>query len=453
MYKKIDLLKGNITTNLFKLSLPIILTSLISILYNLTDMKFISYYLGDEALAATASATFFFVFAFALLIVPKNGAQICVAQSIGAKIYRNARAYARISLILTFIFSIICTIIGLLFSETLIKIVGISKMELLIPAISFLKVCSLGIPFFFLTTTISAIISADGDTFGPFVFNSIGVATNIFLDYLFLGVFRWGISGAATATVIAQILSFILIVIYFKSPKSKFRKMKIFKLDNFNFYLKLIKIGLPGGISQALMTLIGVLLANLISSFDENVLAVQRLGIHFESLSWNISAGLSSAVATYIAQNYGAKKYHRIEKIYYTAIKTITIFAMFITIIFLVFADTLFRAFLEDEYLIRQGVLYIRIIGITQIFQCIEIITNGAFNGIGKINQPTIISIVGTVARVPLAYLLAPIFGLISIWWIISTSMFIKGIISLIWFLIIWKKFLREVNIYENCNR
>ena len=194
-----------------------------------------------------------------------------------------------------------------------------------------------------------------------------------------------GIKGAAIATVMSQIISFVLLTIYFLSPKSKFRKMKLFKLDSLNMYIKLFKIGLPGGISQALFTIIAIVLANIIARYDEEVLAVQRLGVQFESFSWNISGGFSSAVATYIAQNYGAKQYDRIKKVYYISLKGISIFSVFITFVFIVFAEPLYRAFLHDERLIHHGINYLTIVGLAQILQSIEIITNGAFNGIGRI--------------------------------------------------------------------
>lgn len=455
MRKKVDILSGNIATNLFKLGLPIVLTSLISILYNLTDIKFISVYLGDRAVAAAAAATFFLVLGFALLIIPKNGAQILVAQSIGAKLNRIARSYARIAIFLTLLFSAFCISVGLIFSEQLIRLVGISNPEILQDAKTFLTYCCLGIPFLFLSNTISAIISADGDTFGPFIFNSLGVIINIFLDYFFLGVLKFGISGAAIATVMSQIISFTLLTIYFLSPKSKFRKMKLFKLDPFKMYIKLFKIGLPGGISQALFTIIAIILANIIARYDEEVLAVQRLGVQFESFSWNISGGFSSAVATYIAQNYGAKQFNRIKKVYYISLKGITIFSIIITLVFVTCAEPLFRAFLHNERLIQQGINYLTIVGFAQIFQSVEIITNGAFNGIGKINEPTIIGVLGTAARIPLAYFLAPLFGITAIWWVICSTMIVKGTISFILFMYIWNKFmyLKEGKKYENCNR
>lgn len=442
MRKKVDILTGNIGTNLFRLALPIVLTSLISILYNLTDIKFISTYLGDEAVASAAAATFFLVLGFALLLIPKNGAQILVAQSIGAKLYRSARAYARIAIIITIIFSIFTILVCMIFTKELIHLVGISKPNILNMAITFLRWCSFGVPFLFLSNTLSSIISADGDTFGPFIFNSLGVIINIFLDYLFLGVLKFGISGAAIATVLSQIISFIALTIYFLSPKSKFRKMKLFKLDSLKMYIKLLKIGLPSGVSQGLFTAIAIILANIIARYDEEVLAVQRLGVQFESFSWNISGGFSSAVATYIAQNYGAKQFDRIKKVYYISLKGISAFSILITFVFIVFAKPLFSSFLHNERLIQHGINYLTIVGIAQFFQSVEIITNGAFNGIGHINEPTIIGVIGTASRIPLSYIFAPLFGITAIWWVISGTMIIKGIVSFWLFMYIWNKFM-----------
>lgn len=444
MRKKVDILTGNIAINLFKLSLPVILTSLISILYNLTDIKFISKYLGDYAVSSAAAATFFIVLSFALLVIPKNGAQLLVAQSIGAKLNKKARAYARVSIIITTVFALLCMIIALVFSDSLIRLVGVSKPQYLYNATLFLKISAIGFPFLFLSGTISSIISADGDTFGPFVFNSFGVILNIFLDFLLLDIFKMGIEGAAIATVISQISSFICLVIYLKNPKSKFKNMKLFKMDDYSLYIKVMKIGMPAGISQALFTLISIVIANMIASFDESVLGVQRLGVQFESFSWNIAGGVSSAVATYIAQNYGAKQYDRIKSVYAVSIKSISIFAVFISFVFIVFAKSLYSSFFTDEKLINYGIAYLKIIGLTQIFQCVEIITNGAFNGIGKINQPTIIGVIGTGLRIPFIYILAPIFGINTIWWVISVSMLLKGVVSYVWFKIIWIKFLKE---------
>ena len=207
-------------------------------------------------------------------------------------------------------------------------------------------------------------------------------------------------------------------------------------------YIKLLKIGLPSGVSQGIFTAIAIVLANIIARYDDEVLAVQRLGVQFESFSWNISGGFSSAVATYIAQNYGAKQFDRIKKVYYISLKGISVFSVIITIVFIGFAKPLFSPFLHNERLIHHGINYLTIVGIAQFFQSVEIITNGAFNGIGHINEPTMIGVIGTASRIPLSYIFAPLFGITAIWWVISGTMIIKGIISFLLFMYIWNKFM-----------
>lgn len=445
--RKIDLTEGNLTINLFKLSIPIILTSLMSILYNLTDIKFISYYLGDDAVSSATAASFFIGLSYALLFITKNGAQIYVAQSIGAKRKNSAKIYARVSLVISLVFSLLYAIITFIFAKYMIKMVGIKSDIYLEPATQFLKVSSFGFVFLFLSQTISSIINGEGDTLGPFVFLSLGVILNIFLDYFFIGILPYGIKGAAIATITSQLISFILLVIYLKRPNSTFRNMKILKFDGFIYYRNIIKLGLPSGLSQALFTFISIIIAQMIANVDESILGVQRLGIQFESFSWNIAGGFSSAVATFIGHNYGAGKYDRVMKIYKISLISISIFSTFLTIIFIFLSRPLYKAFFTNPRLIEEGVKYLTIIGLAQIPQSAEIITTGAFNGIGKTKEPNIIGIFGSSLRIPLVRLVLPIFGIIGIWWVIHFSMLVKGILSVYWFLTSWKKHIEYVKL------
>lgn len=453
--RKVDLLNGSIGINLFKLSLPIVLTSLVSIIYNLTDIKFISMYVGDKGVASAAAATFFIVLAMALLMIPKNGAQILVAQSIGAKQYKTARKYARVSLIITVFSSVFVTIIILLFAPSLINMVGVKDIRYLDASINFLRIVSLGFVFLFLLNTISAIINGVGDTFGPFIFNSIGVMLNVFLDYLLLGVFSLGVEGAALATVLAQAIAAIGMYFYMRKPGSRFRKMRIFKVDEWYYYNKIIKLGFPSGISQALFTIISIFIAQKISTIDEAILGVQRLGIQFEAFTWNIGGGMASAVATFIGQNFGAKKYERINEIYKVSLMSISSITVVITFVFIFGSRYLFTMFFEDPRLIQHGVNYLTILSFSQILSGIEILTTGAFNGIGRTKEPTIIAVIGTGLRVPIIHFIAPYFGINAIWWTITGTSILKGIVSFVLFVLIWKNYYEYVkitNVIENKN-
>ncbi|CAM3470133.1 MATE family efflux transporter [Pseudostreptobacillus hongkongensis] len=444
MNKNLELLEGDITKNLFKLSIPIIMTSLVSIFYNLISIKFVSYYVGDNAVTSVTAASFFLSFSYALLFITKNGAQIYVAQSIGASSINKAKIYARVSLILAFILSLIYMLITFVFAPSFIMLVGVKNQIYLYPAIEFLKISSIGFIFLFIGQTLAAIINGKGDTMGPFIILSSGLIMNIFLDFFFLGIMKEGVRGAAIATLISQILSCFILYLYFKRKKSIFNNIKIFVIDEFKYYVNVIKIGLPSGLGQALFTLIAIVIAQMISQVDESILGVQRLGVQLESFSWNIASGFSIAVATFIAHNYGAKRYSRISSIYKISVISISILCFILTLIFVFLARPLYEIFLSDEKLINEGTKYLTIIGLAQIPQGIESITTGAFNGIGKTREPNFISIFGTAIRIPIVKILLPVFGLVGIWWTIHFSMVIKGLVSMFWFIIIWIRFLKE---------
>ncbi|WP_064616504.1 MATE family efflux transporter [Streptobacillus moniliformis] len=447
MRRRLNLVEGSIGINLFRLAFPIILTSLMSILYNLTDIKFISYYLGDDAVSSATAASFYIGLSYSLLFITKNSVQIYVAQSIGANRKNSAKRYARVSLIISVVFSISYGLFTYIFAEQLIRLVGVKSSHYLYPAIDFLRISTFGFIFLFLSQNLSAIINGQGDTLGPFIFLSSGVILNIFLDYLFLGIFPFGIKGAAIATVFSQLISVILLFMYLKRKNSIFRNMKFFKLDEIKFYRKIIRLGLPSGISQGLFTLISIIIAKMIADVDESILGVQRLGIQFESFSWNIAGGFAAAVATFVGHNYGAGKYDIILKIYKVSVISISGFCLVLTGIFVFFARPLYSMFFIDTRLIEEGVKYLTIIGLAQVPQGIEIITTGAFNGVGKTKEPNIIGIVGTSLRIPIIMITLPTFGLLAIWWTIHFSMVFKGIISALIFIITWKKQLEYMKI------
>ncbi len=442
---KIDILNGPIAINLLRLSLPIIFTSLVSILYNLVDSKFISIYLGDEALVSAAAASFFINFGFFLSNIPKLGAQVLVAQSVGAKKITNARRYARISIIITLIVATIYTLSNVLFPKELIEILKVVEPKKLQMAVDYLVVTSIGYIPLYLIITMSAIINGDGDTFGPFIINSSGLLLNAFLDFILLGNFHMDITGAAWATSISQIVTFIIMYLYMIRKKSRFRNLKLFYIDKMEDYKKVIKLGLPSGINSFLFSIFSLIIAGLISNIDVNALGIQRLGIQFEAFSWNISFGLASAVATFIGQNYGAGNYDRISKTYKIVLSNVLILGGIVTIIFIFFPRSLYEMFFKDENMIKLGISYLSILGFSQLFMCADITTAGAFNGIGKTFTPTIISVLFTSLRIPLALLLIPLLGLNGIWWSISLTSIIKGIMMVILFIGVLKKIDIEV--------
>ncbi|MCP1222962.1 MATE family efflux transporter [Sebaldella sp. S0638] len=296
-------------------------------------------------------------------------------------------------------------------------------------------ISAVGFVFLYLVITVSSIINAEGDTLGPFIFNSAGLLLNVLLDYIFIKYLKMGVIGAATATVTAQAIACIGILCYLFRKTSRFRKLRIWRLDPVRYYKRIIKLGILNGINQALFSVFAIILAGMIASINETALGVQRVGIQFEAFSWNISIGLASAISAFVGQNYGARNFERLKTGYFIGLKWIVSIGFVISAVFIFGGKYLYGFFFENPETIAMGQDYLRILGFSQMFMCAEITTTGAFNGVGRTLQPTVNSVVVTSLRIPLAYILTLIMGLTGIWWSISGTSILKGVISVTWFL------------------
>ena len=248
-----------------------------------------------------------------------------------------------------------------------------------------------------------------------------------------------GIKGAAIATAIAQ--SFVLIT-YLIIYMSKYKPFTI----NFKKYYdsamfkKIIKIGSPVGAQSIFFTGISITIGIMIASYGKHVMAVQRVGSHIEALAWMIALGFQVALASFVGQNYGAKRFDRIREGYFAALKLLIPYGILINVILFVFAEQLFGIFVSDPETLAIGKMYLEILSFSQLFMIIELGTAGAFMGLGKTMIPSSVGIVGNSLRIPFAYLLALSIGFIGIWWVVSISSVLKGVVLTVWFLLYLRK-------------
>ena len=163
-----------------------------------------------------------------------------------------------------------------------------------------------------------------------------------------------------------------------------------------------------------------------------------------EAIAWNTSQGFSTALSAFTAQNYAAKKSDRIMKAYHTTLKTTSIIGIFSTILFVFFGSEVFSLIVPEQAAYEAGGLFLKIDGYSMIFMMLEITTQGMFYGTGRTIPPAIISISCNTLRIPLAIVLAGMgLGISGVWWAISISSMLKGIIAYIWFNMIHKKILK----------
>ncbi|EQF23403.1 MATE efflux family protein [Clostridioides difficile CD160] len=444
MKDRLDLTEGRITEKLLKLSLPIMGTSFIQMGYNMIDMIWVGK-AGSRAVAAVGTAGFFPWLAMAFIMISKVGGEVKVAQSIGENNISTTKSYIKSAIEINIMLAIIYTISLIVFNKQLIGFFKLGDLEVITMSRQYLIIVALGMIFYFINPVFTAIFNGLGNSKTPFCINTVGLITNIILDPIL--IFGWGpaprlgVAGAAIATVFAQIVvttCFLCIVI---KSKEEYFKIKIFRKIELRYYKVLYKLGFPVAIQNGMFTVFSMLLGVIVASWGPVAVAVQKVGSQIEAISWMTAEGLAVALGSFVGQNYGAKKYSRINKGCKIAIIASSILGIITTLVLVFAGESIFSVFIDESEAIEKGATYLKILGYSQFFMCLEIITTGAFKGLGRTYIPSTIVTILTGARVPLAYFISrpEILGLNGVWWSITLSSILKGILMISLFIYLLK--------------
>lgn len=440
MKSKVDLISDNIFKTLIKLSLPILGTSFIQMAYNMIDMLWIGR-VGSDAVAAVGTAGFFTWFGSALVFISKVGAEIGVSQSIGKDNLKEKNKFVYNSLLINIITALIYTVTLIIFRKQLIGFFNLGDINIINMSIDYLVIVSIGMIFMFLNPLFTGIFNASGNSKTPFIINTIGLVFNIVFDPILIfgmgGFPELGVKGAALATVFAQVIVAIIFIIEFIKngySLSLNNKKYIDKL----YIFRICKLGLPAALQNGLFSFFAMLIGKIIAGWGPVSIAVQKVGSQIEAISWMTAGGFSTALTSFIGQNYGANKWDRIIKGYKATMIMAIIVGIFATVLLVFFGEQVFSWFIKEADAIEQGKVYLKILGYSQLFMCLEITTAGAFSGLGNTITPSWISIIFTGFRVPLSIILSNIdfLGINGIWWSISGTSMIKGVLIIILFML-----------------
>ena len=443
MKKYLNLLEGPILPALSNLALPIMATSLIQMAYNLTDMIWIGG-LGANAVAAVGAAGMFMWFSNGLVTLAKMGGQVKVAHALGAKDYSRARLYAQCAIQMAIVFAIVFGIVSVVFAPQMIGFFKLNGASVIMDARSYLMItCGLVI-FPFLNQVFTGILTAMGNSKTSFIATAIGLAINIVLDPIlifgFSAIPAMGVIGAAIATVFAQLIVFLLFLYAVYREPMVFSDIHVFSRFHPSEMNEIFKIGLPSALQNMLFSSISMVIARFIAGWGDAAVAVQKVGSQIESISWMSAEGYAAALNSFVAQNHGANNEYRIKQGYKLSMRVMLSWGLFCNALLVLFPEAIFQIFISEADVIPMGVDYLRILGFSQIFVCMEITTAGAFSGLGRTLPPSIVSVILTAARIPLAFVLGQLFGLNGIWWAITISSIFKGLVLFTWFLIDAKK-------------
>lgn len=442
--KNIDLLNGNILTSLTELALPIMATSLVQTAYNLTDMAWIGM-VGSDAVAAVGAAAMYTWLSSGVAALARMGGQVKSAHAYGEGNRREAVQYGKGALQLALVLAAAYGIITNLFAGPLIGFFHLNSSLVVKDAIVYLRiVCGL-ILFAFIGQTLTGLYTASGNSRTPFVANCIGMGANIVLDPLLIfglgPIHGMGVAGAAVATVTAQFIVSLVLVISMRKDPVLAAQMRIWIPTPLSNIKTMVRIGFPAAIQSMLYCGIFMVLTRFVTAWGDTAVAVQRVGGQIESISWMTADGFGTAINAFVGQNYGAGNLKRVKKGYMTASAIMFIWGIFTTCLLIFGAAPIFSLFIHEPEVIPAGADYLRIIGFSEMFMCVELMTVGALSGMGKTMEASVITIILTTARIPLAVILGgTALGLNGIWWALTISSIVKGIIFFGYYLHIMKR-------------
>lgn len=445
MEKRTELLHGNILKALISMALPIMATSLLQMTYNMTDMIWIGR-VGSNSVAAVGAAGMFVNLSNGLCEFLKVGGQVNVAQSYGTGQKIQAARYARNALQMGIVLAVIYGSFVCFFRKSLIRFFKFTNVQVIEEAEVYLFIMGAFIIFNIINQICTAVITATGNSKTPFQISTIGLIVNLVLDPILIfgvGIFpRMGVRGAAVATVVAQFIVFLLYVGYMKKDEQVFNKMKLNRPLERSIARSIIKIGIPSSIQGIMFTGISMSIGRIIGAWGEAAIAVQKVGIQIESVSFMAAEGFSLATNSFIAQNYGAGQFKRSKKGYFTALFAMSLWGIFTTCALVFFPAQIFGIFITEPEVILLGVDYLRILGYSQLFMCVEILTAGAFSAYGRTVPPSIVGIIFTAMRIPMAIVLGKTtLGLNGVWTSISLSSVFKGTILVILYFFFVRKY------------
>jgi putative MATE family efflux protein len=425
-----DLTSGNETKLILRFATPMLLGNLFQQLYNIVDSVVVGKFIGTEALAAVGSS-FPIVFSLISLIIGvASGGTIIIAQYFGARNFERVKASIGTLYIFLFWASISVTIIGIIFSGTIFRLIQLPP-EIIPQAKTYLNIYFLGMIGFFGFNATSAILRGLGDSKTPLYFLMLSTLFNIGFDLLFVIVFKWGIAGAAVATVISQGGAFVTAVVYLNRTHEVIQiSWREFNFDN-DIFRKTLRIGLPTGLQHTFVSLGMTVVQVIVNRFGTNVIAAYAAATRLDSLATLPAMNFGMALSTFVGQNIGAGKTERIKSGLKSTLMMSSVVSLVVSSIMIFFGRYLIQLFVKssETEVILVGSEYLVIVGSFYIVFSAMFTINGVMRGAGDTLIPMFITFFSLwMVRIPVAYILSGRIGESGIWWAIPIA-WITGVI------------------------
>lgn len=403
-----DLTTGNLWQKIWLFVLPIFLGTVFQSFYTIADAVIVGRFSGRDGLAALESVYFLTKLPVNFFTGVASGAAIIISQYFGAKKLDRISAASHTAVLFAFLGGALLSVATCLTAPFFIRLIEVPA-EIEQAALTYVLIYFGGMAFSMLYNVVAGILRALGDSRTPFYFLILASVLNVGLDLLFVAVFDWGVTGAAVATLIAQIVCTALIMAFLMKTDLPC-KLRLAELRFTGKYLrKIVRLGLPIGVQAIVYPLANIVIQSAINTFGVSSIAAWSVCGKLDFLIWALSDAFYLAISTFVAQNYGAGQYRRMRQGVRVALLMAAGFVLSISAILYFWHIPLGYALVNDAEVITIMSQIIHLFAPLYFLYIFGCVLPGAIQGTGETVTPMILTLIGTCAsRILWIYLVLP---------------------------------------------
>lgn len=442
---EIDMCHGPLLGKILVFYIPLMLSGILQLLFNAADIIVVGQFAGNESLAAVGSTGALINLIINLFIGLSVGANVLVARYYGANQQTELKEMVQTAIATSVISGILLVFVGFFVAKPALTLMG-TPDDVVGQSVLYMRIYFAGMPFMMAYNFGSAVLRAVGDTKRPLYYLLIAGIVNVILNLIFVIYFSMHVAGVATATVISQAISAVLVIRCLLKTDSVYKlELKGIKISMDKFG-KMFKIGLPAGVQGALFSISNVLIQSSVNSFGSVAMAGNTAGSNIEGFVYTSMNAFYQSAISFCGQNYGAKEYKRVGKALFICEVLVILVGLLLGNGAYLAGGTLLKLYSSDPEVISYGILRMRYISVIYFLCGMMDVMVGGLRGIGYSIMPMLVSLTGAclfrivwiytifqeVRTLPCLYISYPIS------WILTFS------VHLICFLIVYKKLFRK---------
>ena len=391
----IDMLNGPLFGNIVRFTIPIILSSILQLLFNAADLVVVGQFCGSVSVAAVGSTSSLCSLIVNLFVGLSVGAGVCVAQAVGSGDTERQSNTVHTAVPVAIIGGVVLTVVGILFAPTLLEWMG-TPTDVIHLSTVYVRLYFCGMIPAMLYNFGAAILRAVGDTKGPLVYLTAAGVLNVALNVFFVTVLHMDVAGVALATTISQVLSAMLVLRALTrrddACRLDWRQMGVHRRP----LLRILQIGLPTGIQSSLFAISNVLIQSSINSFGSAAMSGSAAAGNIEGFLYMTMYAFSQTAMNFIGQNVGARRFDRVRRIFTICLVTMIALSVVLCVATLLFAEPLLGIYITDSAAaIEVGMRRMLVVVGAYVICGAMDITVGAIRGMGSSLAPMLISVVG----------------------------------------------------------